>query len=49
MAQRGVARTGPVWLMMYLVEACSNSGFREREKANGVEFGQTSWPEAVCL
>lgn len=29
MTQTGVARMGPVWLMTYLVEACSNSGVRE--------------------
>lgn len=49
MAQRGVARTGPMWLMTYLVEVCSNSGVRERGNDNGVEFGQPAQPEAVCL
>ena len=28
--------------MTYLVEACSSSGVKEREKAKGVEFGQTA-------
>lgn len=35
----GCGMTVPVPLMMYLVEACSNSGVKASEKAKGVEFG----------